>query len=91
MRPLRCFSFSSFLFFFCGEISANWPDLAEAQADRVGPVRAAGGEDAHAVAVEAGRVDQGLDGPVAVIVEDEEHPDMGEAVQPEHGVRGVAE
>ena len=54
-------------------------------------MRAAGGEDAHAVAVEAGRVDQGLDGPVAVIVEDEEHPDMGEAVQPEHGVRGVAE
>ena len=54
-------------------------------------MRAAGGEDPHAVAVEARRVDEGLDGAVAVIVEDEEHPDVREAVQPQHGVRGVAE
>jgi hypothetical protein len=66
-------------------------DLAEAEADGVGAVGAAGGEDALAVAVEARGVDEGADGAVAVVVEDEEHPDVREAVQAEHGVRAVAE
>mmetsp|Transcript_23707 Transcript_23707/g.53222 ORF Transcript_23707/g.53222 Transcript_23707/m.53222 type:complete len:223 (-) Transcript_23707:365-1033(-) len=64
-------------------------ELAEGEADGVGPVRGAGGEQSFPGPIEARRVNQRFDRFVSVVMKQEEHPDMGEFAEPDQSVLGV--